>query len=221
MGRLMHDLTGYQSGKLTVVKMHDQRCNKSGGILWECKCECGGSKIVLGGSIKNGFVSSCGCIKRGQVPNPNSKERKRIYNVWKKIKSRCYDCRDKYYLSYGGSGIAMCEEWMVFENFYQWCISNGCKKGLYIDRKDNSIGYNPSNCHFVTPKDSTINRRGYGKSKYRWIESCDGKFRVRIGKQSFGRFKDEREAFDCVQSNFLKVYPEKHYLSQEWSGYTE
>jgi len=53
------DLVGQVFGKLTVVDKFGK--NKSGGILWSCKCECGNIKRFTTHRLKNGVVTSCGC----------------------------------------------------------------------------------------------------------------------------------------------------------------
>jgi hypothetical protein len=59
-GRIV--LEGQTFGKLKVLE-------KSGhgpdGILYRCKCECGGEKIASGRMLRLGKVKSCGCMKRG------------------------------------------------------------------------------------------------------------------------------------------------------------
>ena len=40
----------------------------------------------------------------------------------------------------------------------QWATSNGWKPGLTIDRIDNSRGYEPSNCRFITALEQARNR---------------------------------------------------------------
>lgn len=58
-------------------------------------------------------------------------------------------------------GITVCNEWKGqngFENFREWCLTNGYKQGLQIDRKNTLLGYSPDNCRFVTLKENCRNR---------------------------------------------------------------
>ena len=36
-------------------------------MLWQCKCECGGSKIVKSSHLTCGNTQSCGCIRRKNI----------------------------------------------------------------------------------------------------------------------------------------------------------
>ena len=61
----------------------------------------------------------------------------------------------------------MCQEWKSnFKSFYSWCMSNGYKRYLHIDRIDNNGNYEPSNCRFVTQSENNLNKRKYGSSSY-------------------------------------------------------
>lgn len=51
------DLTGQHFGRLTVL-------NYVGNRKWECKCDCGNTKIIRGDSLRNGYTNSCGCITK-------------------------------------------------------------------------------------------------------------------------------------------------------------
>ena len=70
-------------------------------------------------------------------------------------------CKENYIDShiYFKKGISVCKEWENdFEPFRLWSIENGYSKGLQIDREDNSKGYSPENCRWVTPKVNCNNR---------------------------------------------------------------
>jgi hypothetical protein len=95
----------------------------------------------------------------GNVRHGLYKDNKELFNVWQTMKSRCENPNRENYERYGARGITICEEWQSAENFVKWALNNGYKKGLQIDRKDNSKGYSPDNCRFVSPKSNSRNRR--------------------------------------------------------------
>jgi len=82
-----------------------------------------------------------------------------LYNVWYKMKQRCYLQHDCKFKRYGARGIIVCYEWKNnFEVFYIWAINEGIwKAGLQIDRINNDGNYEPSNCRFVTAKENIRN----------------------------------------------------------------
>jgi len=74
-----------------------------------------------------------------------------LYRLRYAILSRCYNAKPSEYATYQGKGITVCDEWKTDPiSFYQWCLDNGWKKGLCIDRIDPMGNYEPSNCQFLT-----------------------------------------------------------------------
>lgn len=59
------DLTNQKFGMQTVLKPTTER-DASGGIMQQCKCECGTIRNVSGGSLRKGKSTCCGCIKQNQ-----------------------------------------------------------------------------------------------------------------------------------------------------------
>ena len=83
-----------------------------------------------------------------------------LYGIWSAIKTRCYNPNSKYYDSYGGRGITMCDEWRdSYEAFRDWANSRGDRQGLSIDRCNNNGNYEPSNCRWVDSVAQANNRR--------------------------------------------------------------
>lgn len=80
--------------------------------------------------------------------------------MWCGMKERCNNPNADNYKWYGGAGIKICPEWNNdFLAFYNWAVSNGWSNGLSIDRIDNTKGYSPDNCRFVTHRKQCRNRR--------------------------------------------------------------
>lgn len=58
------DPTGQRFGKLVVLGYSHVFKRKSGRGLatWNCKCDCGNEKAVIGHDLRSGRVQSCGCL---------------------------------------------------------------------------------------------------------------------------------------------------------------
>lgn len=90
----------------------------------------------------------------------HGKSKSQLYRVWKGMRERCSNPNHKGYRNYGGRGITVCSEWQDdFEAFERWALTAGYCPGLTIDRTDNSGGYTPGNCRFVTSQENCNNTR--------------------------------------------------------------
>ena len=56
------DLTGQRFGKLTVQAPAENVGNRT---AWRCQCACGGEAVVTTRHLRDGHVSSCGCVPAG------------------------------------------------------------------------------------------------------------------------------------------------------------
>lgn len=84
----------------------------------------------------------------------------RLYVTWSSMKQRCHSESYSKYAQYGARGIKVCPEWRrSFSAFRDWAIRNGYQDNLQIDRINNDLGYEPSNCRWVTPERNSANRR--------------------------------------------------------------
>lgn len=63
-GCLNHiNLTGRRSGMLVAIRPTEKRTSGK-GIYWECKCDCGVTKLVAATEINKKSIRSCGCLRR-------------------------------------------------------------------------------------------------------------------------------------------------------------
>ena len=159
------DLSGKRFGRLTVIADSGKR-GRSGGILWDCLCDCGTRKAVRGDGLKSGVVVSCGCKKGETAKKMFAKHGcsgSALYRRWLSMKTRCYYPNAPGYPRYGGRGISICRLWRKdFSAFKSWAESSGFSKDLDIDRIDNNGPYAPWNCRFVSRTVNNLNRNSCG-----------------------------------------------------------
>lgn len=97
----------------------------------------------------------------GRIKATHGLSKEPLYNIFKAMHDRCENPKNDAYERYGGRGVFVCNEWSLdkIEDFISWAKKNGWEKGLELDRIDNSKGYSPENCRFVTSSQNSRNRR--------------------------------------------------------------
>lgn len=154
----LKDITGQKFGKWTVLEHKEKRGQAH---YWLCKCECGNTAIVRGGSLAQGTSKSCGCVGRQKTIERSTKHGgygTRLYRIWDDMKARCYNHNSISYPNYGAKGITVCEEWKNFKTFMDWALANGYNDKLTIDRIDYNKGYTADNCRWITMMEQSNNR---------------------------------------------------------------
>ena len=173
----MKDLTNQRFGRQIAIKPCGK--NRYGNVLWLCKCDCGKEHIVASGKLIQGKSKSCGCyardlhVKQLERHGITTGGKPRTFNIWNGMKARCLNPKAVSYKNYGGRGITICEEWLVFENFHEWAMNNGYGDDLEIDRINNDGNYCPENCRWVA---KSFNRAHQRKTRY--IEICGVKLNL-------------------------------------------
>lgn len=168
MGRPLNNIDEYigkRFSKLTILsKAGIIKFGRQNYQLVKVRCDCGNEKVMKIANVKNGHIESCGCfrgykpIKHGLSGANNTCHP--LYSVWATMKTRCYNKNHPSYKRWGAKGVRVCDEWLNdFTSFYNWCIANGWKQGLQIDKDIIALNlgakadlYSPERCSIVTAK---------------------------------------------------------------------
>lgn len=152
------DLTGARVGRLRILSYSQASDSRK---AWVCLCDCGATVEIRGVNLRSGKTKSCGCLKAERMAEGIGK-RHGMYGTrenksWSTMIERCTNPKAKSYPDYGGRGITVCERWLSFENFF--ADMGPRPEGSTLDRKENSLGYEPDNCKWSTAQEQQNNRR--------------------------------------------------------------
>ena len=207
MTRLI-DLTEKTFERLTVIGRAEN--DSRGGSRWKCECNCGEIIIVHGSSLRKKLTKSCGCIRREVTIERNKTHGMRYsseYNIWTMMVKRCNNSNYHQFENYGGRGIAVCESWKEFENFYE--DMGPRPSDLHsINRIDNDGNYEPSNCNWATATDQARNKRN------NTIKSIDDANDIRKLYKT-GRYT-QQELADIYKCSHFTIYNIVH--NRQWNN---
>ena len=134
--------------------------------MWEVRCQCGKTLLAEASEMlkqqRKGVFASCGCMKKATISTRNTKHGMSFhpgYAVYRSMLARCLNPKHAAFHNYGGRGIRVCARWLKsFENF--WLdMSGNYRRGLTLERSNNSKGYSKANCVWATRKQQASNTR--------------------------------------------------------------
>lgn len=110
---------------------------------------------------KGNYCPSAMSVRDGRTKLPE-------YYVWREIKERCNNPKNKEYHNYGGRGIKMYEFWQCpYFGFWLFLDSVGPRPSdeHSIDRINSDRGYSPNNLKWSLPSEQAANKRNNRKYK--------------------------------------------------------
>ncbi|MHB8483284.1 MAG: hypothetical protein ACYDBV_11225 [Nitrospiria bacterium] len=143
---------GDRFGELVVIKELPTVKIPSGQInrIFLMRCDCGNERPVRLLHFIRGRIKNCGHNRHGETGKP-------LHTIWRGMVNRCRETYGQNYY-YSDKGITLYPGWKKYINFRDWAVKNNYKEGLTIDRINNSEGYYPHNCRFVTQAENNLNR---------------------------------------------------------------
>lgn len=156
---------GKKFGRLILKEIIPGKTNNKIRQKGKFQCDCGNIVTKELFKVSSGNTSSCGCLRKEELGN-----RSRTHGYGNSILliklhsaiSRCHNINNSKYMSYGGRGIKVCDEWRKNPTlFVEWALENGWHEGMKceLDRKDENYHYCSDNCRLATRKEGLISSK--------------------------------------------------------------
>jgi hypothetical protein len=178
----INDQIGKVYGRWVIVSIGNFRCYSKGWIKYvNCRCICGNEKEVELNSLKRGKSTSCGCYNSEIASKTGTThgflvglkgKHSSDYEIWIKMKGRCFNSNDSSYQNYGGRGITVCDSWInSFENFIT-DLGKRPNRNYSLERIDSDKSYYPENCKWILKSQQSRNTRRTIKITYLGKTMC-------------------------------------------------
>lgn len=171
MGRKYNDISGNTYDDITVLSQFNK--NKSGQIIWECRCKCGSKTYATSTDLKRGRRRYCNtCIEQSSKNSPI----KTLFGNYKRnaiIRGYVFELSIEEFTQFIFAKCTYCDtepkQKLKKEKAKYGITYNG------IDRKDNKIGYVKSNC-VTSCKFCNLAKNRFSKQEFLvWINGIKGR----------------------------------------------
>jgi len=160
------DLKGLRFGRLVVRRRYGYLGRR---IAWQCRCDCGKTRVVAGSHLVQGLTVSCGCrrveaaftahYKHGAAGHTGSRGAWPEYRIWKAMKDRCSNPNSRDYQSYGGRGVTMCARWRRSFGAFIADVGRRPRTGVILGLRNKFGNYTPGNTAWMTPREGRMTQR--------------------------------------------------------------
>lgn len=139
-----------------------------------------------------------------------------LFSLYNAMIQRCYNPARNVYHCYGAKGIKVSDRWLDFAKFLEDVGER--PEGTTLDRVDNTKGYSPENCRWVTIQEQRLNRRRFKSAKHRYkgVAPYWNKWKatLRINSENvyLGLFGSEESAANAVNAKLVEMYKERCLL---------
>jgi len=156
LSNIAKDITGLETGRLTVIAPVHQ--NKHKRFMWLCICDCGSDIVADTCNLSNGHTRSCGCLSREATSisrTTHGLSRSPEYMAYHNAKLRCNDETNNRYEWYGKRGIEF-----MFSSFEEFIGDIGLRPTPKhsLDRMDNNGNYELGNVRWATIPEQVSNK---------------------------------------------------------------